>query len=487
MQAIIIAGGKGTRISSITTKIPKSLLPLNNKPLIDYSINHLSNNGYDNIIICCGHLGNKLKEYIEGNNYSVPIKLSMESKPLGTAGALHLIKNMLADEFLVLFGDIFTTINLRKMLQFHRQKKADATLALHASDHPHDSTVVKIDKNNKLLNFIEKPGDNWKEYGNLTATSLYILKKSIINFIPKDKTVDFAKDVFPKMLKKGKKLFGYVTREYVKDIGTPKRYKEVEEYIRRKNNFLITGTSSGLGKFLHNNLGGLSLNRQTSEGDIGQIKREGAAFIIHCAFNSDRDPKNIDQYFKDNVLLTEELTKIQHKKFILISSVDIYPKNFMNHSEDEVIDINKIDTLYGKTKLMSEELVIKNCSNFLILRCTALVGKDSRRNNLIKIFQDDKPTLTLSGKSVFNYILHSDLLDLIKLAIKRDLKGIYNVASSKNTSLSEAARLFKKRVKFGDYIYNVGKIENAKVAIILPAFKKTSREVISIFCNRVLI
>lgn len=233
MQAIIIAGGKGTRISSITTTLPKALLPLNDQPLIDYSIDYLKQNGYDNIIVCCGHLGNKLREYIEGNDYGVQIKFSMESKPLGTAGALHLIKNLLEDEFVVLFGDIYTTINLRRMFQFHKQKKADATLVLHKSDHPQDSTVVKIDKKNKILGFIDKPGENWEKYGNLTKTSLYILKKDIINFITKDQTIDFAKDVFPKMLKRGKGLFGYVTKEYVKDIGTPQRYKEVEEYVKK--------------------------------------------------------------------------------------------------------------------------------------------------------------------------------------------------------------------------------------------------------------
>lgn len=237
MQTIIIAGGKGTRISPITTTIPKLLLPLNNKPLIDYSISYLKKNGCDNIIICIGHLGHTIKEYIERKDYGVFIRLSMESKPLGTAGALHLIKNLLADEFFVLFGDIYTDINLRKMLQFHKQKNADATVALHTSDHPQDSTVVAIDKNRKLLSFIEKPGDDWKRYGNLTATSLYILKKDVISFIAKDKEVDFAKDVFPKMLKIGKKLFGYVTEEYAKDIGTPQRYKKVQEYSSK--NFLL--------------------------------------------------------------------------------------------------------------------------------------------------------------------------------------------------------------------------------------------------------
>jgi mannose-1-phosphate guanylyltransferase / phosphomannomutase len=237
MQAIIIAGGKGTRISSITTTLPKAMLSLNNKPLIDYSINRLSKNGCDNIIICCGHLGNGLKDYIDDKEYNIPIRISIENKPLGTAGALHLIKDMLESEFIVLFGDIYTTINIRKMIQFHKEKKADATLALHASDHPHDSTVVEIDKNNRLLKFTEKPGKNWNKYGNLTKTSLYILKKEVINFIPKHKKVDFAKDVFPKKLRKGKKLYGYVTEEYVKDMGTPQRYKEVQAYVTK--NFII--------------------------------------------------------------------------------------------------------------------------------------------------------------------------------------------------------------------------------------------------------
>lgn len=235
MQAIIIAGGKGTRISSITTTIPKALLPLNNTPLIDYSINYLKKNDCDNIIICCGHLGNKIKEHIDKNTYNIPIKISTENKPLGTAGALHLIRDLLEDEFIVLFGDIYTTINLRKMLKFHKQKKADATLALHTSDHPQDSTVVKIDEKNRLLKLIEKPGENWKEYGNLTKTSLYILKKEVIDFIDEDKKTDFAKDVFPKMLNKGKRLFGYITKEYAKDMGTPQRYKEVQEYVKSNN------------------------------------------------------------------------------------------------------------------------------------------------------------------------------------------------------------------------------------------------------------
>lgn len=239
MQAIILAGGKGTRLKSLSNSTPKLLMPFSDKPLIDHLIIYLKKNGIDNIIICTGHLADGIEEYINRSNYDIQIKLSRESKPLGTAGALHLIKDFLENEFFVLYGDVYTTINLQKMFKFHKKKKADVTMALHKSDHSQDSTVVRTDKNNKLLSLVEKPGYRWGKYGNLTTTPLYIFKKDLINFIVKNKTIDFAKDVFPKLLKRNKKLFGYITKEYAKDIGTPKRYKEVQRYITITKNFLL--------------------------------------------------------------------------------------------------------------------------------------------------------------------------------------------------------------------------------------------------------
>lgn len=230
-QAVILAGGKGTRIQSISNTIPKVLFPFNKKPLLGYLVEYLKDNQFNDIVICTGHLADKVENYIAKANYGIKIRVSRENKPLGTAGALHLINDLLEDEFFILFGDIYTTINLRKMLAFHKKNNADVTIALHKSDHPQDSTIVKIDKNRRISKFIEKPGDNWVQHGNLTATSLYIMKKSVLQFITKNKTVDFAKDVYPKMLKKKKRLFGYVTNEYARDMGTPERYKKVEQYI----------------------------------------------------------------------------------------------------------------------------------------------------------------------------------------------------------------------------------------------------------------
>lgn len=229
MQAVILAGGYGTRLGKLGQTTPKLLLPIGNKPLIDHLINSLKKAHCNSVIVCTGHLANKIKKYTDQKNWGLEVRLSKEDKPLGTAGALHRVLDLLEDEFFVLYGDIYTTIDLGGMLRFHKRKKANATLAIHKSDHPQDSTVVKIDKNQRIVSFKEKPGDNWKQYGNLTNIALYILKKDVVNFIPKDKKSDFAKDVFPIMLIKKQKMFGYITKEFAKDIGTWERYLKIRQ------------------------------------------------------------------------------------------------------------------------------------------------------------------------------------------------------------------------------------------------------------------
>lgn len=228
MQAVIMAGGEGKRLRPLTDSMPKPLLPINGTPLLDYLVRHCARNGADNIIVCTGYLAEKVAEHIDRQDYSTFIRESRETTPLGTAGPLLPIKNELEEEFFVLYGDVYTTADLRKMLEFHRQKKGDATLLLHTSDHPQDSTVVTANNNNRITGFVEKPGS--EKHGSLTSAALYVLNRDIVNFIDAGKTVDFAKDVFPKMLAMGKKLYGYTSEEFTRDMGTEERYKEVKEY-----------------------------------------------------------------------------------------------------------------------------------------------------------------------------------------------------------------------------------------------------------------
>lgn len=246
---------------------------------------------------------------------------------------------------------------------------------------------------------------------------------------------------------------------------------------------LITGISSGIGKYLYGSFECTGLNRENAAAVIKKLKRTGTDVIIHCAFNSSIRiyTGSIYSYIQDNVFLTEQLTKIPHKKFIYFSSVDVYPKDKKRHSEEESIDLNSLNGQYAITKLVSEEIVKNNCRDYLILRLSGLLGEYSKPNTLIKILTDDKPKLSITRNSSFNYMLHNDILAFLKYALEKDLKGVYNVASSSNLTVHEIARVLKKKVKYGKFHYDVGNIDNRKALSIFPSFNKTTLDVITQF------
>lgn len=246
---------------------------------------------------------------------------------------------------------------------------------------------------------------------------------------------------------------------------------------------LTTGSQSGIGKYIYETIGGTAITRTTPAEDFESLKREGVDVIIHCAFNSAKkvSSANLYNYLYDNVILTNELVNIPHGKFIFFSTVDLYPKNDELHKEDEEIDMNMPRRIYETTKLLSEAIVKEKSSNYLILRPTTMVGRYSRKNTLVRIVQDEGRNLFLSGRSMFNYVLHSDIVDFIRFAIDNNVKGIFNVASNSNIILSDVADLLNKRVQFGNHLYKVGNISNDKISSIFPAFNKTSEEVLKQF------
>lgn len=243
-----------------------------------------------------------------------------------------------------------------------------------------------------------------------------------------------------------------------------------------------TGVSSGIGKYIYEHLGGDGLTRETPLKKVEKIKREGVDVIIHCAFNSKEvTSESIYSYFDDNLFLTKELFTFPYKKFIYFSTVDLYPKDENLHLEDEIINLDSITGIYGMTKLVSESIV-KSCSNnYLILRSTSLLGQYMRKNTLMKMIMDEDCRVALSGSSTFNYVLYSNILDFIKLAIERDITGVYNIASLSNITLSKVADILEKKVDFGSYTYNAGNISNEKICRIFPTFKKTSINVLKEF------
>ena len=243
---------------------------------------------------------------------------------------------------------------------------------------------------------------------------------------------------------------------------------------------LTTGVKSGLGRYLYEELGGLAISRETSIPEFQRLRESGVDVLIHCAANSHFQvtSETVHRYVEDNIFLTQRLLSIPHKKFIFLSSVDVYPHSSHRHDEDEIIDVNLVNTMYGIAKLISEGVIRHSTSNWLILRCSSLLGKYMKKNNLVKIFQEDNCHVTLARDSVLNYVAYFHLLDFIKLAIALDLKGIYNMVSSQNITLGEIADRLKRKVYFENFRYAVGDIDNQKAVALYPPLELTSKEIL---------
>jgi nucleoside-diphosphate-sugar epimerase len=243
---------------------------------------------------------------------------------------------------------------------------------------------------------------------------------------------------------------------------------------------LVTGINSGLGRYIYENMGDFGLKRDTSPTEIETIRSSNIDVIVHCAFNSHRgiDTESFYSYLDDNVFLTKRLMSFEHKKLIFISSVDVYPRGENKHSEENVIKVDSVSGMYGITKLASESIVRRYCQNYLILRTSVLLGKYSGKSSLIKIIENEKCSLTLSGDSKLNCVLYSDIMSFIQFSIENDLQGIFNAVSIDSIVLTEVAEMLNKNVEFGSYCYTTGDIDNSKITSIFPAFKKNSRDVI---------
>lgn len=267
-------------------------------------------------------------------------------------------------------------------------------------------------------------------------------------------------------------------------IGTILFMSSAAKKVRPK--VLVSGAGSGLGRYIFESFGGVAWNRNISPKEKEEIKKYGADVVIHCAFNSDKNVTldNLYGYFNDNVSLTQELLAVPYDYFIYISTIDVYSRLATSHNEEEIIKADDIRGVYGITKLVSESIVRQMCRNFLILRCSALLGKYSRKNTLIRMFEDSNAKLTLSKDSEMNYVLHTDVADFIRVSIQKRLKGVFNVVSSENVELGEIAHLSSGKISFGEYRYTVGGIDNSKAAAHFNAFKKTSKQVIREFIEQ---
>ncbi len=224
MQAVILAGGLGTRLNPLTKEMPKPMITVANKPLLDYSIDLLKKHGITDIGITVRYLPQYIKDYLGNGEYrNVKIKYFSENIPLGTAGSVKQAENDLDDTFVVLSGDALTNTDLSKVLLYHRSIHADVTIVAKEETSPLEFGVVEIETDGRVVGFNEKPlWENVKS--NTVNTGIYIINKEILDYIPKDKEFDFSKDLFPLLLKENKRIYGYISEKYWCDIGTPDKY-----------------------------------------------------------------------------------------------------------------------------------------------------------------------------------------------------------------------------------------------------------------------
>jgi histidinol-phosphate phosphatase family protein len=231
MQAVILAGGKGTRLADRLKGRPKPLVDVCSVPLLRRQIEALKLSGVDQVIILVNHAAEQIAQFChDHNNFGVHLSLIDDGNAgLGTAGALLHAFDHLDDRFIVIYGDTLFDVDLGTLVRTHESSYADVTLMVHPNDHPSDSDIVQVDDLNRVIGFHPYPHPPGVWLPNLVNAALYVIeKRALFPFRRFRAPSDLARDLFPAMLDEGASLRGYRSFEYIKDLGTPARLQKVE-------------------------------------------------------------------------------------------------------------------------------------------------------------------------------------------------------------------------------------------------------------------
>jgi mannose-1-phosphate guanylyltransferase len=231
MQALILAGGKGTRLRPLTVYTPKPIVPVLNKPFLLYQIEILRRAGIKDITLSLSYQPDKIEHLLgDGSDYGVKLRFVTEPSPMGTGGAYKFAADAIRETTIVFNGDIITDLDISKVIELHKEKKAEATLTLVPVENPAAYGLVETDSNGAILRFREKPKP--EDIDALTTNNInagiYILEPTILDLIPKGENCSFEYNVFPDILTNQKPFYAYVIENnYWRDIGTPASYLEV--------------------------------------------------------------------------------------------------------------------------------------------------------------------------------------------------------------------------------------------------------------------
>ncbi len=224
LSAVVLVGGEGTRLRPLTYSLPKSMVPVLNKPFLEHTIAYLKEFGINNIILTLSYFPEAIQSYFaDGSRCGVELVYAIEDVPLGTAGAIKNVGHHLERTFIVLNGDVFTDLDIGDMVRFHRRKKAKITIALTRVDNPCAFGVVETDDEGKIRRFIEKPApeevtSHWINAG------IYVIEPEVLEHVPAGTHYMFERGLFPLLLDMGEPLYGYHYDGYWLDMGTPEKY-----------------------------------------------------------------------------------------------------------------------------------------------------------------------------------------------------------------------------------------------------------------------
>jgi len=229
VNAIIVAGGRGLRMGGLGERVPKPMLPIDGRPLLARQLDLLAGQGFEHVTICAGHraeaLGRSLEPLVPGG---LTLRMAVDPEPRGSGGCLHNAAPHRAGPTLVIFGDVLLDMELEPLLRFHQHHAAAATAVVHPNRHPHDSDLVEQDPDGRILAIHRKPHPPGLLVRNMAVAGAFVLAQQALQAVPAAGPLDLVHDLLAGMVARGERVFGYRSTEYLKDMGTPRRYRQVQ-------------------------------------------------------------------------------------------------------------------------------------------------------------------------------------------------------------------------------------------------------------------
>lgn len=230
MKAVILAGGMGTRMRPLTYVVPKVMLPIGGKPLLEHMVRYLKEYGITEVIVCVAYLKTHIMErFKDGKNLGVKIQYAEAEMPLGTAGQLKTAEKYVSNTFLAMNGDIITSLNIRKLIQFHSAKGGIGTIALKKFEVPVPYGHIESNENAVIEKFTEKP-----TFSFMANAGIYVFEPKIFPYITPNAVVNLETEIFPTLLKNGEKLNGYYEEAYWADVGTISDFERVDKELMQR-------------------------------------------------------------------------------------------------------------------------------------------------------------------------------------------------------------------------------------------------------------